>query len=73
MASTEKSNEGDWFNNLKKNDDEIWAKKPNYYGFMYGSFEWIRGTVYIYDNDDIAYVQKCLNKIKKRLREEKKR
>jgi len=45
-------------------------RNDNYYGIKYGTFSWVRGTIDIYDMDDVNYVRICLDKIKKRLQEE---
>jgi len=43
----------------------------NYYGDKYGTFQWVRGVIDIYDHDDINYIEKCLKKIRSRLDKEK--
>lgn len=51
-----------------------WVKpSTSYYGIKYGLFQWVRGTVEIYDDDDLNYVEICLKKMKQRFTEEKKK
>ena len=42
--------------------------EDTFYGKKYGTFEWVRGTIDIYDLDDLKYVAICLKKMRKRLR-----
>jgi len=49
---------------------DILIPKSNYYGTKYGSFSWVRGVIDIYDQDDIEYIELCLEKIKLRFTEE---
>lgn len=46
-------------------------EKFDFSGVKYGTFQWVRGTIDIHDLDDIKYVQVCLNKIRKRIRNKK--
>ena len=43
-------------------------EEDGFYGKKYGTFTWVRGTIDIYDLDDLKYVAVCLKKMRKRLR-----
>lgn len=46
-------------------------EEPNYYGTKYGSFTWVRGSIDIYDVDDLDYIKLCLDKMGERFLKEK--
>jgi len=55
-----------------REDREKIKKAESYYGIKYGSFSWVRGTIEIYDVDDLDYIKICIDKIGERLLNEAK-
>ena len=55
-----------------REDREKIKKSQTYYGIKYGTFQWVRGTIDIYDVDDIDYVKICLDKMGERILKETK-
>lgn len=60
-----------WIENMKEKR-EIRENVRKLYGTKYGAFTWVRGSVDIFDLDDVEYVQICLKKMHKRIVDEKK-
>ncbi len=55
-----------------REDREKIKKAESYYGIKYGTFQWVRGTLDIYDVDDLDYIKICIDKIGERLLNESK-
>lgn len=58
-----------WIDRIKADQEKI-KKLESYYGIKYGIFSWVRGTIDIYDTDDLTYIGICIQKIKQRLEKE---
>ncbi len=61
----------DTINKIKADREKI-KKAESYYGIKYGTFSWVRGTIDIYDVDDLDYIKICLDKMGERLLKEEK-
>ena len=55
-----------------REDREKIKKAQSYYGIKYGTFQWVRGTIDIYDLDDIDFIKICLDKMGDRFLKESK-
>ena len=55
-----------------REDREKIKKAQSYYGIKYGTFSWVRGTIGIYDVDDIDYIKICMDKMGERFLNESK-
>jgi len=55
-----------------RQDREKIKKAESYYGIKYGTFSWVRGTIEIYDVDDLDYIKICMDKMGERFLNESK-
>jgi len=56
-----------------REDREKIKQRESYYGIKYGTFQWVRGTIDIYDLDDIDFIKICLDKMGERFLSESKK
>jgi hypothetical protein len=69
--STEKSSVEQMVDKIRQDRDRI-KKAQSYYGIKYGTFSWVRGTIEIYDLDDLDYIKICMDKMGERFLNETK-
>jgi hypothetical protein len=69
--STEKSSIEKMVDKIREDREKI-KKAQSYYGIKYGTFQWVRGTIDIYDLDDIDFIKICLDKMGERFLNEAK-
>jgi len=69
--SADKSSVEQMVDKIRKDREQI-KKAQSYYGIKYGTFSWVRGTIEIYDLDDIDYIKICMDKMGERFLNEAK-
>jgi len=70
-VTAEKSSIEKMVNKIREDREKI-KKAESYYGIKYGSFSWVRGTIDIYDADDLDYIKICMDKMGERFLKETK-